>query len=77
MKKRGIAVVVVGYPATPIVESRVRFCISASHTREQLDQALQALDEVADLLGLKYSQHHKPRAFRDIKQIAAAAADKL
>ena len=46
MKKRGIGVVVVGYPATPIVESRVRFCISASHTRAQLDQTLQALSEV-------------------------------
>lgn len=49
MKKRGVAVVVVGYPATPIVESRVRFCISASHTKEHLDQALSALDEVVPI----------------------------
>ena len=47
MKKRGIAIVVVGYPATPIVESRVRFCLSASHTREDLDEVLQAMDEVS------------------------------
>ena len=36
--KRGIGVVVVGFPATPIIESRARFCISAAHTREMLDR---------------------------------------
>lgn len=36
MLDRGFAVVVVGFPATPLVESRVRFCISAAHTEEQL-----------------------------------------
>jgi serine palmitoyltransferase len=50
MKKRGICIVVVGYPATPIVESRVRFCLSASHTRADLDKALQAMDEVGELV---------------------------
>ena len=29
---------VVGYPATPIVEGRARICISAAHTREMLDK---------------------------------------
>ncbi|EDQ90948.1 uncharacterized protein MONBRDRAFT_20161 [Monosiga brevicollis MX1] len=58
MRKRGICIVVVGYPATPIVESRARFCLSASHTREQLDQVLAALDELGDVLGLKYSRQH-------------------
>lgn len=35
--KRGLAVVVAGFPATSLIKSRVRFCISTSHTREQLD----------------------------------------
>ena len=43
------------YPATPIIESRARFCLSSSHTREQLDDALEKISEVGDLLGLKYS----------------------
>eukprot|EP00483_Globobulimina_turgida_P002157 UN02159 len=34
--QRGIAVVVVGFPAVPILFSRIRFCISANHTREQI-----------------------------------------
>eukprot|EP01041_Mallomonas_annulata_P009476 gene9476-19684_t len=44
--KRGLAVVVVGFPATSVVLSRARFCISAAHTREELDGAIRIIDEV-------------------------------
>lgn len=54
--KRGLAVVVVGFPAVPILHSRARFCISAGHTREQLDRALEEIDEIADLLKLRYAR---------------------
>uniref|UniRef100_A0A673M6S9 serine C-palmitoyltransferase n=1 Tax=Sinocyclocheilus rhinocerous TaxID=307959 RepID=A0A673M6S9_9TELE len=57
MLKRNIGVVVVGFPATPIIESRARFCISAAHTKEMLDRALDVISEVGDLLQLKYSRH--------------------
>jgi serine palmitoyltransferase len=57
MMKRKVAVVVVGFPATPIIESRARFCLSASHTREDLKKALVHISEVGDLLGLKYSSN--------------------
>uniref|UniRef100_A0A0E9XF50 Aminotransferase class I/classII large domain-containing protein n=1 Tax=Anguilla anguilla TaxID=7936 RepID=A0A0E9XF50_ANGAN len=50
MLKRNIGVVVVGFPATPIIESRARFCISAAHTKEMLDMALSVISEVGDLL---------------------------
>jgi len=54
--KRGLAVVVVGFPAVPILMSRARFCISAGHKREDLDQALVKIDEVADVLRLRYGR---------------------
>lgn len=54
--KRGIAVCVVGYPATPIISSRARFCLSAAHTRADIDHALDTISEVGDLLLLKVSQ---------------------
>uniref|UniRef100_A0A8D3AGU3 serine C-palmitoyltransferase n=1 Tax=Scophthalmus maximus TaxID=52904 RepID=A0A8D3AGU3_SCOMX len=57
MLKRNIGVVVVGFPATPIIESRARFCISAAHTKDILDRALSVISEVGDLLQLKYSRH--------------------
>ena len=56
MLKRGIAVVTVGFPATRLTESRVRFCLSASHTKEMLDEALKAIDEVGEKLNLKISR---------------------
>ncbi|XP_029903296.1 serine palmitoyltransferase 2b [Myripristis murdjan] len=60
MLKRNIGTVVVGFPATPIIESRARFCVSAAHTREMLDTALEAISEVGDLLQLKYSRREQP-----------------
>ncbi|OCH87163.1 serine palmitoyltransferase 2 [Obba rivulosa] len=48
-----IVVVVVGYPATALVTSRVRFCLSAAHTKEDVDTVLTACDEIGDVLDLK------------------------
>lgn len=53
--KRGIAVVVVGFPAVPEHFSRVRFCISAKHSRDDLDWALNEIDKIADTLKIKYA----------------------
>jgi serine palmitoyltransferase len=54
--KRGLGVVVVGYPATSLIESRARFCVSAAHTREDLDHALRAIDEVAGEAMTRYER---------------------
>lgn len=51
--KRNLAVAVVGFPATPLLLSRARFCISAAHTKEDLDEALQKLKEVCYIHFLK------------------------
>jgi serine palmitoyltransferase len=55
MLRRKIAVVVVGYPATPLVSSRARFCVSAAHTKDDLDRLLLACDEIGNVLQLKFS----------------------
>ncbi|PYH97220.1 serine palmitoyltransferase [Aspergillus ellipticus CBS 707.79] len=55
MLRRKISVVVVTYPATPLELSRVRLCISAAHTKDDLDRILQACDEIGDALQLKFS----------------------
>lgn len=38
MLEKGIACVTVGFPATGLTGARVRFCLSAAHTREMLDK---------------------------------------
>ena len=55
-KKLGVATVGAGFPATPLVEARVRFCISASHTKEMLDKALEVTDVLGEKCALKYSK---------------------
>ncbi|KAK7934959.1 aminotransferase class I and II [Apiospora marii] len=55
MLKRKISVVIVGYPATPLISSRVRFCISSAHNKDDMDRVLTACQEVGDILQLKFS----------------------
>ena len=40
LEKR-LAVVVVGFPAVPLMAARTRLCISAAHTRQDMDLALE------------------------------------
>ncbi len=63
MKERQtpIVVVVVAYPATPLVTGRVRFCVSASHTKEDIDTVLRACDEIGDVLDLKHGIRKRDR----------------
>ncbi|CAG8662958.1 306_t:CDS:1, partial [Paraglomus occultum] len=64
--KRGIAVVVVGYPATPIISSRARFCVSAAHTKEDLDEILRVCAEVGEILQLKLSSKSPGLSIEDV-----------
>lgn len=54
MLLNGVAVTIAALPAVPLTESRIRICLSASHTREMLDYCLKKLDEVNDLLGFNH-----------------------
>jgi serine palmitoyltransferase len=52
--KNGVAAVVVGFPVTPLILSRIRFCVSAAHTREHLQHVVQQLSDLGDLFACKY-----------------------
>ncbi|KAF7997601.1 hypothetical protein HCN44_006172 [Aphidius gifuensis] len=56
---RRIATVGVAFPGTQMGLGRIRFCLSAAHTKEQLDYVLQNIEEVADLIGLRYSRKQR------------------
>lgn len=45
------------YPATPIISGRARFCLSAAHTKDDLDRVLRATNDVGEALGLKLAPH--------------------
>ena len=56
--RMGIAVVIVGYPATPLLEVRIRFCVSSAHTREMLDYCLGILDDMSKIFGIAFLKHN-------------------
>ncbi|CAG0902622.1 unnamed protein product [Cyprideis torosa] len=60
MRELGIATVVVGFPATKLFEQRARFCCSASHTKEMLDQTIDAIIQTADFVGMRRSKTLEP-----------------
>jgi serine palmitoyltransferase len=51
-----LAVTVVGYPATSLLLARARFCVSASHTSEEIDRALETIDGIGDLCLLHFDR---------------------
>eukprot|EP00887_Chlorella_sp_A99_P007416 scaffold2.g7416.t1 len=53
---RGVAVVVVGFPATPLLTARMRICVSAAHSRADLDFALETFEDVAEADLLRYAR---------------------
>ena len=70
-RKIPIVVVVVSYPATPLITSRARFCVSASHTKDDIDTVLRACDEIGDILDLK----HLPGERWPLERIMNSAAE--
>ncbi|TYZ62980.1 hypothetical protein PybrP1_001261 [[Pythium] brassicae (nom. inval.)] len=59
--ERNLAVVTVGFPAVPMLLGRVRFCVSSAHTRQDLDEALVVVKEVAEICGVRFNKG-KPEA---------------
>ncbi|KAK7603935.1 hypothetical protein V9T40_004208 [Parthenolecanium corni] len=68
--KHNIATVGVGFPATPFLECRIRFCLSAAHSMKQLKRVLDITQKISDEMGLRYSQRR-----RKFSQILAEIED--
>jgi len=49
--------VVVGFPATPILLARARFCLSAAHTKQMLDEAIERIDDVGRNMLARYTRN--------------------
>lgn len=51
--ENGVAVAVVGYPATPVLLNRARLCVSASHTESDIKKIIKVIDRVGSVLDMK------------------------
>lgn len=63
--ERNVAVVIASYPATDLLLSRARICVSAGHTREDLQKALDVFTEVGDICLLRYNKSSQYIACRE------------
>jgi serine palmitoyltransferase len=61
--KKGVAIVIVGYPATDIIGSRIRICMSSCHKKEDLKYALDVIDDIGDWSGTKFLKNSIPYIF--------------
>ena len=52
--EHGVAVVVVGFPATPLLLARARLCISAAHTKADMDYAAKILIKATNMVSACY-----------------------
>jgi len=55
--EHGIAIVIVGFPVTRLLLSRIRFCLSSGHTIEELERAVQIISQEGERIGLKYRKY--------------------
>ena len=72
--KHHVAVVVVGFPATSLLTARVRICISACHTRSDLDYCLKVLQHAGNLTGSLMKQR-SPKELPSLERLIQCAAD--
>jgi len=63
LMERNIAIVVVGYPATPILLGRARFCMSSAHTLDQLEKAVCQISKLGKEMSIDYMKHTNPIQF--------------
>jgi len=67
--RHGLAVVIVGYPATDILGMRVRLCISAGFTDEEIDEVTTKLIDIGRTVSIDY---HSGRSRPSKKEEAPA-----
>ena len=62
-----MAVVIVSAPATPLYLSRIRFCMSASHTTEDVKESIEKLKECIKFTGIDFNNNTK-ELFKNCKE---------
>ena len=62
LKKRGVSVPPAMYPAVPKGKARLRFCVISEHKPEQIERALDILEETAREFGIHLPRRDYPEA---------------
>lgn len=68
--ERGVAIVVVGYPATPTRKCRIRFCVSAAHTREDLQHVLDVMKSLSEQYYIAFNKGFRKHLLAHIRSFS-------
>ena len=75
--KNGVAIVVVGYPACPIDACRIRFCVSAGHTDEEIEKGFQVTMYALRATNCIFQNTSQPPSIHHPKRVSLEELDKI
>ena len=75
--KNGVAIVVVGYPACPIDACRIRFCVSAGHTDEEIEKGFQVTIDALRKTNCIFQNTSQPSSIHHPKRVSLEELDKI
>ena len=75
--KNGVAIVVVGYPACSIDACRIRFCVSAGHTEEDIEKGFQVTLDALKQTDCIFQNTQQPSSVFHPKKISLEDLEKL
>ena len=75
--KNGVAIVVVGYPACPIDACRIRFCVSAGHTDEDIEKGFQVTLDALKQTDCIFQNIEQPSSLQKAKKINLSEINNL
>jgi serine palmitoyltransferase len=75
--KNGVAIVVVGYPACPIDACRIRFCVSAGHTDEDIEKGFQVTLDALRQTDCIFQNTEQPSSLHKAKKLNLAELESI
>ena len=75
--KNGVAIVVVGYPACPIDACRIRFCVSAGHTDEDIEKGFKVTLDALRQTDCIFQNTEQPSSLHKAKKINLTELENL
>ena len=75
--KNGVAIVVVGFPACPIDACRIRFCVSAGHTDEDIEKGFRVTLDALKQTDCIFQNAEQPLSLQKPKKLSLAEIEKI
>ena len=75
--QNGVAIVVVGYPACPIDACRIRFCVSAGHTDEDIEKGFQVTLDALRQTDCIFQNTEQPSSLHKPNKLSLSEIEKI